>query len=69
MINVKKFIKDNADYGYAEFNRKFITSQYEIVGVRIPLLKKFVGFFVGQSFKGGDRAVAGCPIVDVWHKI
>ena len=41
MINVKKFIKDNADYGYAEFNRKFITSQYEIVGVRIPLLKKF----------------------------
>lgn len=41
MINVKKFIKDNADYDYSEFNKKFIISQYEIVGVRIPLLKKF----------------------------
>ncbi len=41
MINVKKFIKDNADYDYSEFNKKLIISQYEIVGVRIPLLKKF----------------------------
>ncbi len=41
MINVKKYIKDNSDFGYAEFNKKFITSKYEIVGVRIPILKKF----------------------------
>lgn len=41
MINVKKFINENSDFGYAQFNRKFISSRYNIVGVRIPLLKKF----------------------------
>lgn len=41
MINIKKFLKDNSDFGYAEFNKKFITSQYEIIGVRMPTLKKF----------------------------
>lgn len=41
MVNIKKFIKDNSDFGYAEFNKKLINSQYEIVGVRIPLLRKF----------------------------
>lgn len=41
MIDIKKFIKENADSGYADFNRKFIFSKYKIVGVRIPTLKKF----------------------------
>lgn len=41
MVNIKKFIKDHSDFYYAEFNKKFITSKYEIAGVRIPELKKF----------------------------
>ena len=41
MINVKKFLKDNSDFGYAEFNRKFINSKYPILGVRLPILRKF----------------------------
>ncbi|MBP3431574.1 MAG: DNA alkylation repair protein [Clostridia bacterium] len=41
MINVKKFLNENSDLRYAEFNKKFITSQYPILGVRTPALKKF----------------------------
>ena len=41
MVNVKKFIKDNSDFWYANFNRQFIKSKYEICGVRIPALRKF----------------------------
>ena len=41
MINIKKFIKDNSDFNYANFNRQFIKSQYEICGVRTPTLRKF----------------------------
>lgn len=41
MINIKKFLKENSDLHYADFNRKFITSNYLIMGVRIPLLRKF----------------------------
>lgn len=41
MINIKRFIKENADTSYSDFNKKFIDSKYPIVGVRIPALKKF----------------------------
>lgn len=41
MINVKKFIKDNSDFWYANFNKQFIKTKYEICGVRIPILRKF----------------------------
>lgn len=41
MINVKKFIKDNSDFRYANFNKQFIKTKYEICGVRIPILRKF----------------------------
>lgn len=41
MINVKKFISENAETKYADFCRKFITTRYPIFGVRIPKLKKF----------------------------
>ena len=41
MVNVKKFLKDNSDFGFAQFNKKFITSAYQITGVRIPQLRKF----------------------------
>lgn len=41
MINIKRFIKENADSSYSDFNKKFIDSKYPIVGVRIPVLKKF----------------------------
>ncbi len=41
MINIKKFIKDNSDYSYAEFNKKFIKTRYEICGVRTPALRNF----------------------------
>ncbi len=41
MINIKKFLNENADSHYADFNRKFIFSKYKILGVRIPILKKF----------------------------
>ena len=41
MINIKKFIKENSDISYAEFSRKFITTKYQIAGVRTPTLRKF----------------------------
>lgn len=41
MPNIKKFLRENADLRYADFNRKFVSSRYPILGVRIPLLKKF----------------------------
>lgn len=41
MINIKKFLKDNADFQYAEFDKKFIATKYPILGVRMPILKKF----------------------------
>lgn len=41
MINIKKFLKENSDMWYAEFNKKFIKSKYQILGVRTPTLKKF----------------------------
>lgn len=41
MINVKKFLKDNSDLRYAEFNKKFIHTRYPIIGVRLPTLQKF----------------------------
>lgn len=41
MVNIKKFIKDNSDFTYAEFSHKLINSQYEIKGIRIPLLRNF----------------------------
>lgn len=41
MPNIKKFLRENADLGYADFNRKFVSSRFPILGVRIPLLKKY----------------------------
>ncbi len=41
MINIKKFLFEHADEKYADFNKKFIKSAYQIVGVRIPILRKF----------------------------
>ena len=41
MINIKRFIRENSDSSYSDFNKKFIDSKYPIVGVRIPVLKKF----------------------------
>ncbi len=41
MINIQKFIKENSDFTYAEFNRKFIATNRQIFGVRIPTLRKF----------------------------
>ncbi len=41
MINIKKFLNENADIRYAAFNKKFITTKYPIFGVRIPRLRKF----------------------------
>ncbi len=41
MNNIKKFLHDNADFGYANFSKKTIFSKYPILGVRIPVLRKF----------------------------
>ncbi len=41
MVNIKKFLIEHADAKYADFNKKFIKSAYQIVGVRIPILRKF----------------------------
>ncbi len=41
MINVKRFLKENSDLRYAEFNKKFINTRYLIIGVRLPTLQKF----------------------------
>ncbi len=40
MVNVKKFLKDNADLEYAEFNKRLIKTKYTILGVRVPILRK-----------------------------
>ncbi len=44
MQNIQKFLRENADLGYANFNKKFIKSQHEIVGVRLPVLRKYAKF-------------------------
>lgn len=41
MINIKNFLKNNSDFSYAEFNKKFINTKYPILGVRLPILRKF----------------------------
>lgn len=41
MINIKKFLKDNSNFASAEFSKKFITTKYSIIGVKIPILRKF----------------------------
>lgn len=41
MVNIKKFIKDNTDYRYAEFEKKIIKTSHPINGVRVPVLRKF----------------------------
>ncbi len=41
MQNIKRFLSENADLKYADFNRKFIKSKHMIVGVRLPVLRKY----------------------------
>lgn len=41
MENIKKFLKEHSELGYADFNKKYISTKYKILGVRIPLLKKY----------------------------
>ncbi len=41
MVDIEKFLKENSDNNYANFNKKLIFSRYKIVGVRIPILRKF----------------------------
>lgn len=41
MVNVKKFILDNADMHNADFSKKLIHTNHPIYGVRIPKLRKF----------------------------
>lgn len=41
MIDVKKFIQQNSDLRYAEFSKKLVNTKYQILGVRIPALRKF----------------------------
>ena len=41
MQNISSFLKQNSDLDYANFNKKFITSKFPILGVRIPCLRKY----------------------------
>lgn len=41
MINIKKFLKENADLNYSDFSKKLIKTDYAFYGIRIPTLKKF----------------------------
>lgn len=41
MIDINKFIKENSDLQYADFSKKLIPTQYQILGIRIPTLRKF----------------------------
>lgn len=40
----RKFIKDNSDEKYKNFNKKLIRTAYELNGVRIPVLRKHAKF-------------------------
>ena len=41
MSNVEKFLEENAEKEFAEFQRKLIFSSHKILGVRTPILRKF----------------------------
>jgi len=41
MNKIKNFIKQENSASYAEFSKKLTPTKYEIVGVRLPVLKKF----------------------------
>lgn len=60
MINIKKFLNDNADYEYARFNEKFISTKYKIIGVRLPILQKFAKDIEPEYIELEDS--------DLWHE-
>ena len=39
---MENFYKENKDLEYKKFNEKIIHTNYEIVGIRVPILKKYV---------------------------
>lgn len=41
MQNIENFLTQNLDKKYAEFHKKLIFSNHQILGVRLPLLRKF----------------------------
>ena len=41
---MENFYKENKDLEYKKFNEKIINTKYEIVGIRVPTLKKYVKF-------------------------
>ena len=41
MNKISTFIKQNSEEQYREFNKKLITTDYEICGVRLPKLREF----------------------------
>lgn len=60
MKNIKKFLNDNADYEYARFNEKFISTKYKIIGVRLPILQKFAKDIEPEYIELEDS--------DLWHE-
>ena len=39
---MQDFYKENKDLEYKKFNEKIIPTKYEIIGIRVPILKKYV---------------------------
>ena len=39
---MQDFYKENKNLEYKKFNERIIPTKYEIVGIRIPILKKYV---------------------------
>lgn len=39
---MQDFYKENKDLEYKKFNEKIISTKYEILGIRVPILKKYV---------------------------
>ena len=41
---MEEFYKENQDVKYKEFDEKIIPTKYEIIGIRTPILKKYLKF-------------------------
>lgn len=39
---MKEFYLFNKDLEYKKFNERIIPTKYEIVGIRVPILKKYI---------------------------
>ena len=57
-MDIKKFIKENADDKNAEFERKLIATKYHIFGIKTPILEAFAKKLAKEGKKFVDFDIA-----------